>query len=375
MYNFDTPAERRGTQCVKWDGAAEDQLPMWIADMDFPAPPEVLDALNERVNHGVFGYGLSADLPGIICNWMRDEFHAAVEEEWLVLFSSIVSALRAVSHLREGNVMINTPNYNNLLEAPLKAGKATVLSPLKNTEEKYEMDFSDMQNRITRETRLFYLCNPHNPVGRVYTKEELLELSRFARKNNLLVISDEVHSGLVFDRPHIPWFSVDEYAAEQGITIIGPAKTFNIPGLPLGFAIIPNRELRNEFRKTCCALSGPGVLSVIAAKAAYGKSRQWQKASLEYLRQNRDYLEKRLKNSFPGAKTPRVEGTYLQWIDFRPLGIENPFQWLQDHPKILASDGKIFGTEGYVRLNFGTSRARLEEAMNRIEESAKALKT
>ena len=374
MYNFDAPVERRGTQCVKWDGAAEDQLPMWIADMDFPAPPEVLNALRERVEHGVFGYGLPDDLPAIFCNWIRNEFHVHIEEKWILLLSSIVSALRAVSHLRDGPVMINTPNYNNLLDAPLLAGKKTILSPLGNKGEKYGMDFADMQERASRDTRLFYLCNPHNPVGRVYTKEELLELSRFAKKNNMIVISDEVHCGLAFDRPHIPWFSVDEYSMERGITIIGPAKTFNIPGLPLGFAIIPDEELRGEFKKTCCALSSPGVFSVIAAKAAYGKSREWQKASLEYLRKNRDYLENRLKNSFPGVKTPRVEGTYLQWIDFRPLGIENPFRWLQDHPKILASDGKIFGAEGYVRLNFGTSRARLEEAMSRIEESLKSLK-
>ena len=368
MYNFDSAVERRGTQCAKWDSIAEDLLSMWIADMDFPAPPAVLSALSERVEHGVFGYGLAGDLPGIICNWMRDEFHVPVEEDWIIFFSSIVAALKAASHLREGPVMINTPNYNNLLEAPLKAGKKTVLSPLKNQEEKYEMDFAGMQKCITPDVRLFYLCNPHNPVGRVYTKEELLELSRFARKNNLLVISDEVHCGLAFDRPHIPWYSVDEYTMERGITIIGPAKTFNIPGLPLGFAVIPNEQLRNEFKKTCYALPGPGVLSVIAAKAAFGKSREWKNAMLEHLRQNRDYLEKRLRNTFPGARLPHVEGTYLQWIDFRPLGIENPFRWLQDHPKILASDGKIFGKEGYVRLNFGTSRARLEEAVNRIEE-------
>jgi len=268
--------------------------------------------------------------------------------------------------------MINTPNYNNLLEAPMKAGKKAINSALKNTDEKYEMDFADMQKRVTPDLRLFFLCNPHNPVGRIYTKDELLELSAFARKNNLIVISDEVHCGLVFDRPHIPWFSVDEYAAEQCITLIGPAKTYNIPGLPFGFAVIPNKDLRQEFKKACYAMPDPPVFSVIAAKAAFSESREWKSAALEYLRQNRDYLEKRLRDTFPAARLPHVEGTFLQLVDFRPLGIEHPYQWLLDHPKICASDGKIYGCEGYVRLNFGTRRSLLEDAMNRIEGSVKA---
>ena len=372
LFNFDNLVERRGTQCAKWDRAAKDTLPMWVADMDFPAPPAVLKALRERVEHGVFGYGISDDLPGIICGWLREEFHVTAEEDWIVLLPAIVPVLRALGNLREGPVMINTPNYNNLLEAPLKAGKGTCLSPLKNPGEKYEMDFADMQKRVVPELRLFFLCNPHNPVGRVYTRDELLELSGFARKNNLLVISDEVHCGLAFDRLHIPWFSVDEYTMERSVTLIGPAKTYNLPGLPGGFAVIPNRDLRMEFKKTCFAMPDPGVFSVIAARAAIGESREWKKAMLEYLRQNRDYLENRLRKTFPEAKLPHVEGTYLQWIDFRPLGIENPWQWLQDYPKILASDGKIYGTEGYVRLNFGTARSRIEDALDRIEECVKA---
>ena len=372
MFNFDEPVERLGTQCAKWDSIEKGLCPMWVADMDFPAPPPVLKALRERVEHGVFGYGIAAELPRVLCNFMREEFHVAVEEEWIVLIPAIVSALRALSHLREGPVMINTPNYNALLDAPLKAGKKTCLSPLKNSGEKYEMDFSDMRKRLPRDTRLFYLCNPHNPVGRVYTKDELLELSRFARENNLIVVSDEVHFGLVFDKPHIPWFSVDEYAMEQGITLMGPAKTFNIPGLSFGFAVIPNEKLREEFHTACYSLPEPAVMSVIAAKAAFGESWEWKSAMVEYLRGNRDLIESRLRKAFPSAALPHVEGTYLQWVDFRPLGIENPFQWLQDHAKILASDGKIFGTEGYVRLNFGMPRPRLTEALDCIEESIKA---
>jgi cystathionine beta-lyase len=373
MYNFDEIIERRGTQSLKWDSEGKDLLHMWVADMDFRAPPPVLEALRKRIEHGVFGYGIAGGLPGIIRRWMREEFGTQIEEDWITLLCGIVPVLRAASHLRPGPVLIQTPNYNALLDAPLTAGKETILSPLRNTDEKYVMDFDDMARRVTGETRLFYLCNPHNPVGRVYTKDELLELSRFAKEHGLIVVSDEVHCGLTFDRAHIPWFSVDDYAAEQGITLIGPAKTFNIPGLPLGFALIPNEALRAEFREICHALPGPGVFSVIAAEAALGESREWKNAAVEYLRLNRDYLENRLRGAFPKARLPHTEGTYLQWIDFRPQGIEEPFRWLRERPKILVSDGKIYGAEGYVRINFGAPRSRLEEAVDRIEECAKEI--
>lgn len=373
MFDFDNPPERRGTQCVKWDGIAEDLFPMWVADMDFPAPQAVRAALRARVEHGVFGYGLTDGLAGTICAWMREEFGAAcaggnLDESWIVLLPAVVHTLRAVSHLRSGPVLINTPNYDSLLSAPLLAGKPTILSPLKNSNEYYEMDFADMRARLTGETRLFFLCNPHNPVGRVYKIEELRELSRFARENNLIVISDEVHSGLVFDRAHVPYFSVDDYAREHSVTLAGPAKTFNLPGLPFGFAVIPNKDLREEFKKTCYALPDPAVFSVIAARAAYAESGDWKKAMVEYLRGNRDYLEGRLRAAFPAARLTHAEGTYLQWVDFRPLGIERPYEWLREHAKVRAGDGKIYGADGYVRLNFGTTRERLKDALDRVEE-------
>jgi cystathionine beta-lyase len=343
---------------------------MFVADMDFRSAPQIIEAIQAKINHGVMGYGRDPELPGVIKKWIADEYQANIEEDWIVLLPAIVPVLAAVSHLREGPSLINTPNYHVLLAAPLRAGRQTVLSPLKNTNEYYEFDFEDMNRRITKEVKLFYLCNPQNPVGRVYKYEELKELSRFAQEKELIVISDEAHCGLAFDRPHIPWFAVDQYAAEHSITIMGPGKTFNLAGLPFGFAIIPNKTLREEFSKTCYALPGPGILNVAAAKAAYGSSREWHLQLLDYLKGNRDYFEKRLK-AIPGVKFTHVEGTYLQWIDFRPLGIADPYHWLQDKPKILPNEGKPFGLEGYVRLNFGTTRARLTEALDRIEESLK----
>jgi cystathionine beta-lyase len=343
---------------------------MFVADMDFRSSPQIIKAIRDKVDHGVFGYGRDPEFPGVIKKWFAQEYQVTIEEDWIVLLPAIVPVLAAVSQLRPGPVLINTPNYHVLLAAPPRAGKETILSPLKNTNEYYEVDFDDLDRRTTKDVRLFYLCNPHNPVGRVYTYEELKALSRFAKEKDLVIISDEAHCGLVYDRPHIPWFSVDEYAADRSVTIFGPGKTFNLAGLPFGFAIIPNKTLREEFNKTCYALPHPGVLNVAAAKAAYGESRDWKIQLVDYLKGNRDYLETRLK-AIDGVKFTHVEGTYLQWIDFRPLGIEDPYQWLQDKAKILPNNGKPFGIEGYVRLNFGTTRARLAEALDRIEKALK----
>jgi cystathionine beta-lyase len=369
IYNFDEPIERRGFGSVKWDTVADDVLPMFVADMDFKPAPPIIDAVQKKLNHGVFGYGWDPEFPAVIKKWFQDEYRATIHEDWVVLLPAIVPVLAAVSHLREGPILINTPNYHVLLAAPLKAGKQTVLSPLKNTDERYEIDFGDLHGRTEEGIRLFYLCNPHNPVGRVYKREELEELSAFAREKDLIVISDEAHCGLVYDRSHIPWFTVDQWAAEHSVTIMGPGKTYNIAGLPFGFAIIPNEKLREEFSKTCYALPRPGILNTAAAKAAYGQCREWRLQLVEYLRGNRDYLKKRLQASFPAVKFTHVEGTYLQWIDFRPLGIKDPYRWLLKYPKLLLNDGAPFGIEGYVRLNFGTTRSRLVEALDRIEKN------
>ena len=368
QFNFDEPVERRGFGSVKWDTIGKEVLPMFVADMDFRSAPQIMEALEAKIRHGIFGYGHDLEFPRIIKKWFQDEYQLSIKETWILLLPAIVPVLAAVSRLREGRVMMTTPNYHVLLAAPGKAGKETILSPLKNTHEYYEMDFDDMRQRIEPDVQLFYLCNPHNPVGRVYKYEELKELSLFAKEKNLIVIADEAHCGLVFDRPHIPFFSVDEYAAEHSVTIMGPGKTYNLAGLPLGFAIIPNETLREEFSKTCYSLPNPGILNIAAAKAAYGSSGSWRLQLVDYLRGNRDYFEKALREHFPAAKLTHVEGTYLQWVDFRPLGIEDPYRWLQDKAKILPNNGKPFGLEGYVRFNFGTTRARLEEAIGRIKE-------
>jgi cystathionine beta-lyase len=366
-YNFDEIIERRGMNQVKWDSVREGLLPMWVADMDFRTAPEILKAIRRQTDPGVFGYGYDRDFSRIIRNWFHDEYSLEIDTDWVVLLPAIVPLLSGLSRIREGPVFINTPNYNSLLEAPLKAGKRTILSPLRNINERYDFDFDDMEKRLTPDTRIIYLCNPQNPVGRVYTKEELMKFSAFAEKHGLIVVSDEAHCGIIYDCPHIPFFSSGAYAEANSITIMGPGKTWNLAGLPFGFAVVPGKNLRSELEAVCGVLPHPGLLELEAAKAAYSETKEWRGELLAYLRGNRDYLEKRLNESVPRAKHTHVEGTYLQWIDFRPLGIADPFTWLKEKARVLPSDGKIFGLEGYVRLNFGTQRSRLIEAMDRIE--------
>jgi cystathionine beta-lyase len=366
-YNFDEVIECRGFGSIKWDTVREGILPMFVADMDFHCAPQIAAALQKRLSYRVFGYGRDPELPDALIQWLREEYALEVQPDWIVLLPAIVPVLSAVSRLRDGPVLINTPNYHVLLGAPLKAGKRTILSPLKNAGEYYQFDFDDLRQRAVPEAGLLYLTNPQNPVGRVYTQDELSELSRFAQEKNLIVISDEVHCGLVYDHPHIPYFSVDAYAADHSVTLMGPGKTFNLAGLPFGFAVIPNESLRREFHSVCYALPSPGILNLAAAKAAYRDAGEWRRQLVAYLRGNRDYLEQELKRRFPPVKLTHVEGTYLQWLDLRPLGVERPWQWLHEQAGILTSDGKQFGLDGYIRLNFGTCRSRIREALDRIE--------
>ncbi|ADY55298.1 Cystathionine beta-lyase [Syntrophobotulus glycolicus DSM 8271] len=366
-YDFDEKINRRGTGSVKWDTYGNEYIPMFIADMDFKPSPQIVAALKDRTAHEVYGYTRPDRLLyETIANWFYQTYHYVLEESWIRLLPGIVPALAVAAHIAPGKAAANTPNYPMLLQGPVRAGKELILSPLKETNDYYEMDFADLEQRLTSDTDIFYLCNPHNPVGRVYQKDELAGLSRFAQDNDLLVIADEIHCELVFDRPHIPFLTVDEYAKQHSITLMSPSKTYNIPGLGMAFAIIPNPDLRKKFAQISYALPHPGFFGLEACKAAYGNSGQWRDELVAYLQSNRDYLEEELTQRFPKAKFTHVEGTYLQWIDFRPYGIKDPHGRLLHEAKIALSDGRDFGLDGYVRLNFGCRRELLAEALQRI---------
>jgi cystathionine beta-lyase len=365
-FDFDTPINRRGTGCVKWDLYPEEYLPMFVADSDFAVPEQVRLALLERINHPVYGYGLpSPELIDAFLGWFEGQYGLRPEKDWLQTLPGIVPALSVASRIYEGSSITVTPNYPMLLSAPERAGREMIKVPLKNEDEFYSFDFDGLQSALREDTKIFYLCNPQNPVGRVYTKEELLAVSDFAEKNGLIVVSDEIHCEIVYDRPHIPFFTVSDYARENSVTLMAPGKTYNLPGVSMAFAIIPNKTLKNRFKQEGYALGQPGIFNTAAATAAYRDSGQWRDEMVSYLKANRDFLENEIKRRLPKARLTHTEGTYLQWVDLRAYGI-NGGDDLKEKAKIIANDGAPFGAPGYVRINFGCTRATLEQALEQI---------
>lgn len=370
-FNFDSEIKREGTNSVKWDSFPRGYIPLFVADMDFASPPPVIDALKKRISHGVFGY----TKPGeetyqAVFKWFRQQYGFELQKSWISWLPGVVPALNVASAMVEGDVLTHTPNYSMLLSAPKRAGKRCIQSPLKLSGSSYEMDFDDMERRITPETRIFLLCNPHNPVGRVYTKDELARVAEFCSRHDLILVSDEIHCELVFDRPHTPIVTTGDIALERSITFMSPGKTYNVPGIPVAFAIIPDKGLKKRFEAAGYALPHPGALNYEVCRAAYADGAEWREQLLDYLRGNRDYLEREIKRRFPKAVYTHAEGTYLMWLDFRPLGMQDAYQFFYDRARIVFSNGKDFGADGFVRLNFGCRRDVLSEALDRLEEAA-----
>ena len=334
---FDRFIDRHNTNSIKWDFTREDELPMFIADMDFESAPAVKARIEKRLQHPVYGYTKTPDeLINSFISWFKEEYDFDLEKEWVVPISGIVPALAVVSNLRGGSSITVTPNYHMLLEAPEKAGNKMIRVPLRNDNEYYTFDFDALSKALLPDTKLFYLCNPQNPVGRIYTQKELQEVSSFAKENDLVVISDEIHCELVYDRKHIPFLTVDDYAKENSISFYAPGKTYNIPGVSLAFAVIPNEWIRKEFGRISYALGHPGVFNIEAGIAAYSESKKWRLELIKYLKGNRDYLESELKKRFPKALFTHTEATYLQWVNFGE-GIDGDY--LRKNAKVWFTDG------------------------------------
>ena len=370
-FDFDREINRFNTHSLKWDFCGKEQLPLWVADSDFLVPPAVTKRLKDRIEHGLYGYYLEGnEIYDVLMNWFLEEYNVTIpKKDWIKLVPAIVPSLAVASNIGGGKSIVCTPNYCGLLGAPLSAGNELIKVPLKNENEHYSMDFDALEAAITEDTKIFYLCNPHNPVGRVYSMEELKQVSAFAKKHHLLVVSDEVHCEIIFEGKHIPFFTVDDYAREHSITLYSNGKMYNVPDLILAFAVIPNQELRKEFERLGYAFGEEHVLNVEAGIATYAESGEWRKQLLVYLKNNRDYLEQQLKMRFPKAKVVHLEGTYLEWVDFRAYGNDVDAGFFKRKAKVFLSEGEIFGSDGYVRINFATRRKILEEALDRMERA------
>jgi cystathionine beta-lyase len=371
-FDFDTPVDRTNTASLKWDRyRGRDIIPLWVADMDFRAPPGVIDALHDHVDHGVFGYTLPPDdLLEAVLNMLERNHAWDVRPEWIVWLPGLVTGLNVACRSVGGPddaVMTAIPVYPPFLSAPTLSQRALIAVEHGEDSHRYFFDLDRISRAITGRTRMFILCNPQNPTGRVFTRDELLALAGICLDHGIVICSDEIHCGLVLDRDrrHIVLAALDEEIACKTITLLSPSKTYNLPGLGCSFAVIPDRGLRSAFKR---AMGGivPHVnaLGFSAALSAYRDGEDWRQALLDYLRTNRDLVEAFFART-PDMGMHHVEATYLAWIDCRMLGHPDPAVFFEDAGVGLSS-GTDFGSPGFVRLNFGCPRSLLREALARM---------
>jgi cystathionine beta-lyase len=377
-YDFDQLINRRGTGSDKWEKYGEDVLPMWVADMDFVSPLPVVEALHQRVEHAVFGYpGESESLKSAIQDWLAARYHWVVDRKAIILMPGVVTGFNLASHAMRGpaggGVLVQTPVYFPFLSAPQNAGmQRQEMELTRGPKGSYEIDFAAFETSLTDETRLFILCNPHNPVGRVYRQDELQRLAEICVRHGITICSDEIHCDLVYSgHRHIPIASLDPDVAAQTITLMAPSKTFNLAGLQSSFAVIENPDLRKQFLGAKQGLvGGVNLMGQVTALAAYEGGQEWLEQLLVYLEANRDYLFEFVQAELPGITMAKPEGTFLAWLDCRQTGIEGNLQtFFLEQAKVALSDGPSFGQggEGFVRLNFGCPRRLLEDGLQRMK--------
>ena len=371
-FDFDSIIDRRDGDSLKWNKyAGRDVLPLWVADMDFVAPPAVLEALQKRVAQGCLGYAIpwTALVDSVLAHLQR-QYGWRVEREWLVWLPGLVTGINVACRAVDGGVLTVTPVYPPFLSAPRLSGRQLLSVPLRLANGGWNWDFAALEAAVTPETRLLLLCHPHNPVGRAWRADELAELSAFCQRHDLLVCSDEIHCDLVLDegRQHLPLAAIDAEMARRCITLMAPSKTYNIPGLGCSFAVIADEALRSRFTGVMRGIvPDVNVLGLAAAQAAYGESEDWHQALIGVLRGNRDRVEAAVA-ALPGLSMSHVEATYLAWIDARGLGVPDPVAFFEA-AGVGLSRGDDFGLPGWVRLNFGCPRATLDAALARMAKA------
>ncbi len=387
MYDFDKVIERRNTNSIKWDGehCQEDSqmIPMWVADMDFETLPEVKEALVKRAQHGVFGYAsVTDDYLQAVIDWMerRHQFH--IEKDWIVTTTGVVTALRlAVStYTKENdNILIMKPVYYPF-DFSIKGRNRNVIEcPLVLKDDHYECDFALFeQNIIDNDVKMFILCNPHNPIGKVWSKEELKQIGDICQKHHVIVVSDEIHMDFVYKgHTHVPFIEVDESFKDFTIVCTAPSKTFNLAALQTSNIIIPNETLREQYiaEKQASGVTDPNIFGMDACQAAYTYGDQWVDELLEYLQGNINYMIDFFETRLPEIKVIRPEGLYLIWVDFRALNLEPKEleDFMLHKVKLWLDEGYIFGTggEGFERFNVACPRSTLTQALEAIESAIK----
>lgn len=372
MSIFDQEIDRRNTNSYKWDKYPENILPVWVADMDFRAAPPIIEALNKVTQHGVFGYSRCPDeLYEVVIDRLTTRHDWDIEKSWMVWLGGLVPAIglsiRALTQVGEA-VMTATPVYHPFMIETEMAGRELQKVPLRLEGERWTLDFDAIEAAITPNTKLFLLCNPHNPVGTMFTRDELQQLHDICQRHGIIVCSDEIHCDLILDntKKHITYATLSPEAAQNSLTLLAPSKTFNLAGLGCSLVVIPNEELRTKFIRAKAGLMPMlSAYAYEAALAAYRDGAEWHAALLAYLKVNHNLLLDAV-NQMKGVKMRPLEATYLAWIDVRDTGLSDVAKRLEE-AGVGINDGAIFGQPGFIRLNFACTRATLEEVIRRMK--------
>jgi len=380
-YNFDKIIERRNTCSIKyepsWRGKPDDVLPLWVADMDFATPVCVQEALVSRAQHGIFGYSEpDAHYFDVIRKWFEERFNWTIERDWLTITPGVVNALylavRALTKPGDG-IVIQQPVYYPFESSIRKTGRQLLINELVYSGGRYSIDFEDFETKI-KQAKMFILCNPHNPVGRVWNRDELVQMGEIALSHNVTVIADEIHGDFVFSgHKHLVFAALNEDFANITVTCTSPSKTFNLAGLMSANIFISNKELRDKFKEEYagCGLSQPGVIGLICCKAAYEGGAEWLDQLLDYLSENMSFLKTYLSKHIPKIKLIEPEGTYLAWLDCNELGISSQKldEELIQKGKLWLSSGSSFGKggKGFERMNVACPRSVLQNALERLK--------
>ena len=390
-FDFDTIVDRRNTNSIKhdfatWRGKPEGVIPLWVADMDFPAPPCVIEALTKKANHGIFGYSdTTEEYDAVLADWFRRRFHWQIESDWLIKTPGIVTAIyiaiQAFTDLGAA-VLIQQPVYHPFAAAIQKTNRQLVVNELALKDKRYEIDFDDFAEKIIRnKVKLFILCSPHNPVGRVWTKEELIRMGEICLRHNVLVIADEIHADIIYP-PHVHHVFADLRPEFLGFTITctAPSKTFNLAGLHLSNLFIANEELRKSFLRAyqVAGLDGVNIMGIVAGEAAYKDGEEWLEELNVYLKGNYDFLADYIAKELPSLKLIKAEGTYLAWLDFRKWGL-SPVElddFVTNKAGLWLNAGTMFGIggAGFQRMNFACPRSILLKALEQLKKAENAVR-
>jgi len=396
-YDFDQVCNRKNTDCLKWDMmgpifGSDDLIPLWVADMDLPVAKPITDALKKRIEHPFYGYSQAGtSVLNSIVERVKRKFNWDIKPEWIVFTPGVVPALhvavRSLTHPGD-EVILQEPTYHPFFPVVINSGCKIINNGLKLNNNRYEMDFKGLEEKFHSKSRSFQesgriktiiFCNPHNPVGRLWKREEIIKMGEIVIDNGAVVISDEIHCEILFkNQKHVPFASISKKFEQNCIVCMSPSKTFNLAGLEISTIIIPNKKLRDNFINTRSGIvPNPNLFGYTALEAAYRYGDEWLDQVLEYLQENLEHLKKYIENKISSINVIEPEGTYLIWLDCRDLGMDNQTlsNFMKTKARVGLEDGFIFGESGggFMRINIACPRSLLNEALQRIENAVNKL--